>query len=78
MINFGDAFWVHVSTLIWIEISKVSNIIIVRVVLLQSTTIEYAHLVMPVQIGSVTFYTLLPLYLFCRSKLSLPGFSKRV
>ena len=57
IINFGDAFWVHISILIWIEISKVSNIILVRVVLLQSPTIQYVHHVMPVQIGSVTFYT---------------------
>ena len=50
IINFGDAFWVHISILIWIEISKVSNVILVRVVLLQSPTIQYVHYVMPIRL----------------------------
>ena len=75
---------VHMSTvsffLIWIKVSQVSNIRLGHVASFQpsrSATIQYAML-RPfkfVQHRSIPFS---PLYLSCRSKLSLPGSFERV
>ena len=73
---------VHMSTvsflLIWIKVSQVSNIRLGGVASLQplrSTTIRYAML-RPFKLVQHHPIPFSPLYLSCRSKLSLPGIFK--